>query len=338
MSRTKKWIIAAAILVAVGGVIFLGALAAVGFDVSNLSTWQYETSIYEITDDVENILIDTEISEVIILPSDDGICKVVCYDDDTLKHTVEVENDTLSIMSVSTRKWYNYIGIFTGSPSVTVYLPKEAYVSLTVTEEMGDIELSSFDFEVITFEVDTGDVILEEITCESLTATVTMGDISLSNVVVNEDLSGVTDTGDITLEAITCENLTATVIMGDIALGNVIVNETLSATTDTGDVTFDKITCDNLVATATMGDISLESVIATEVLSASTDTGDICLDGSDAGEMSLETTLGDIEGTILSGKIFVVSTELGDISVPETISGGICRATVEIGDIKLEIE
>ncbi|MCD7784879.1 MAG: DUF4097 domain-containing protein [Oscillospiraceae bacterium] len=221
MSRTKKWIIAAVILVAVGGVIFLGSLAAVGFDASRLETWFFHTNTYEFADDFDNISINSDIAGVTILPSYDGVCKVICYEDDTLSHTVKVENGTLSIESVNTRKWYNNIGIHVDDPSVTVYLPEKTYASVSVT-------------------VTTGAITLENVICDSLNAAVT--------------------------------------------------------------------------------------------------TGNISLEGCDAGEMNLETRIGNIEGTVLSDKIFVATADLGNVSVPSTTSGGICWATTEIGEIKLEIE
>ncbi|MCD7847668.1 MAG: DUF4097 domain-containing protein [Oscillospiraceae bacterium] len=221
MSRTKKWIIAAAILVAVGGVIFLGALVSVGFDASRLETWFFHTNTYEFSDDFENISINTEVAGVTLLPSDDDVCKVICYEDDTFSHTVKVENGTLSIESVNTRKWYNNIGISIDDPTVTVYLPEDTYASVSVT-------------------VATGAITLENVICDSLDATVT--------------------------------------------------------------------------------------------------TGNISLEGCDAGEMKLKARIGNIKGTVLSDKIFVATADLGNVSVPGTTSGGFCRATVEIGDIKLEIE
>ncbi|MCD7823246.1 MAG: DUF4097 domain-containing protein [Oscillospiraceae bacterium] len=241
MSRTKKWIIAAVILVAVGGVIFLGALAAVGFDASKLETWFFHTNTYEFSDDFDSISINTEVAGVTILPSDDGTCKVICYEDDTLANTVKVENGTLSIETINTRKWYNYIGIFSNEQSVTVYLPKDTYASLSASVTTGMINLSDIDFETASLEVITGEIYLD----------------------------------------------------------NVIADGTLSATVT---------------------------------------TGTISLKACDAGEMYLETTTGSIVGTVLTEKIFVAGTNLGNVSVPGTTSGGICRATTVTGEIKLEIE
>ncbi|MCD8007249.1 MAG: DUF4097 domain-containing protein [Oscillospiraceae bacterium] len=241
MSRTKKWIIAAVILVVVGAVIFVGALAAVGFDASKLETWFFHTNTYEFADDFDSISIDTEVAGVTILPSDDDVCRVVCYEDDTLTNTVKVENGTLSIETVNIRKWYNYIGIFSDEQSVTIYLPKDTYASLSASVTTRMINLSDIDFETVSLEVITGEIYLED-------------------------------------------------------------------------------------------------VIASDILSATVTTGSISLKACDAGEMYLETTTGSIIGTVLTEKIFVASTNLGNISIPQTTSGGICKATTVTGEIKLEIE
>ena len=67
-------------------------------------------------------------------------------------------------------------------------------------------------------------------------------------------------------------------------------------------------------------------------------TGDIELNGCDAGEIFIETDTGNVEGTLLSEKVFVVTTDTGDKRVPNTTSGGRCEITTDTGDIYITIE
>ena len=58
MSKVVKiWIIVAASLVLVGGVIFVGVMSVLNWDFSKLSTSKLETSSYNITEDFSSVII-----------------------------------------------------------------------------------------------------------------------------------------------------------------------------------------------------------------------------------------------------------------------------------------
>ena len=63
--------------------------------------------------------------------------------------------------------------------------------------------------------------------------------------------------------------------------------------------------------------------------------GDIYLENFDADNMEVSVGTGDVKGTIRSSKIFIVKSKAGNVSVPETYSGGICKITVSTGNIKI---
>jgi len=43
-------------------------------------------------------------------------------------------------------------------------------------------------------------------------------------------------------------------------------------------------------------------------------------------------------GTILSDKIFIASSDTGNVFVPDTTSGGKCKITVSTGNINIKIK
>jgi hypothetical protein len=51
----------------------------------------------------------------------------------------------------------------------------------------------------------------------------------------------------------------------------------------------------------------------------------------------VKTDTGDITGSLLSGKIFMPQTNTGDVTVPDTVTGGKCRLSTNTGDIKISI-
>ena len=129
MSRkTKIWLITAAALVLAGCLLFAGTMAAQNWDFSKLSTVTFETNTYEIDESFSSgassdgfktdtasandptntfitntyeiggsfrdIAVATDIADVSFVPSEDGICRVECYEAENAKHTVAVEAET----------------------------------------------------------------------------------------------------------------------------------------------------------------------------------------------------------------------------------------------------
>ena len=76
----KKWILAAVILVIAGTVISLVAAAAMDFDLSRLDSGNYETNTYAVNEPFSAVAVDAEDEDVLILPSEDGACRVVCLE------------------------------------------------------------------------------------------------------------------------------------------------------------------------------------------------------------------------------------------------------------------
>ena len=76
----KIWIITAISLLIVGSIIFAGAMTALDFDFTKLSTEKYETNSYEVSEDFSNISIDVTTADVVFASSDNKNCKVVCYE------------------------------------------------------------------------------------------------------------------------------------------------------------------------------------------------------------------------------------------------------------------
>ena len=98
MSKTAKiWLIVAAVLTALGLLIFVGAVAACGMDFAKLGTVAYTTETYEVSGGFDKILIDVSTTEVELKLADDGRCKAVCYESDKVRHSARVESGTLVI-------------------------------------------------------------------------------------------------------------------------------------------------------------------------------------------------------------------------------------------------
>ena len=300
MSKTIKiWLIIATSLVILGAAIFVISTASVGWDFTKLGTGNYETKSYDITEDFIDISIKTDTADIVFKPSDDGKCRVNCYEETKVKHSVFVSNGVLMVDMVDTRKWYDHIGIHFSSPKITVYLPEVEYASLKIDESTGDIELSgAFRFENIDISVSTGDVM-----CYAFAT----GDIKIA-----------TSTGDINLANTALESLEVSVTTGDVKLSDIL--------------------CKNFISSGNTGNITLKNVIVEEKISIERSTGDIKFDGADAAEIFAKTSTGDVTGSFLTDKVYIVETNTDDVDVPRTTTGGRCEITTGTGDISIKIK
>lgn len=315
---TKIWLFIALSLVIVGLAVFLAAMIESDWDFSGLSTAQYETNTYEITEEFANLSLNTDTADIIFALSDNGKCRVECFEETKAKHSVAVQDDTLVIRTVNEKAWYDYIGINFYAPRITVYLPQSEYEALFIKESTGDITIpKDFRFQGVDISLSTGDV--------RYGASAT-GEAKIQ-----------TSTGDIRVEDASAGSLKLSASTGGITVLNVTCQGDVELHVSTGKTKLENLTCKNLTATADTGDISLNHVVAEGKFGIQTDTGDVKFDGSDAAEITVKTDTGDVTGTLLTEKIFLVETDTGRVDVPKSTSGGPCEITTDTGDIKLKI-
>ena len=121
---TKIWLAVAAFLVVLGLVVAAAAMTVNRWDLTGLSTETYETNTHEISEPFHSLSVKTDTADIVFAASDHEKCKVVCYEEETSKHLVTVENGTLVIEVIDNKSWHDHIGINFDSPRVTIYLPK----------------------------------------------------------------------------------------------------------------------------------------------------------------------------------------------------------------------
>ena len=62
------------------------------------------------------------------------------------------------------------------------------------------------------------------------------------------------------------------------------------------------------------------------------------MEKSDAATLSIKTDTGDVTGTLLTEKTFDAKASTGDVDVPKTTAGGVCKIRTDTGDICINIE
>ena len=317
--RTKGWLITAISLVVVGSILFVGVMMVLGWNFKKLSADNFETNRYEIGQVYRHIVVDTKSADIEFLPSETASTTVVCHEQKTAKHVVEVDGDTLTIRLQDERKWYDRVDILFDHPHITVYLPQGDYGALSVEASTGDVKLPSvFRFESVSVTVTTGDV-------ESQASA--SGAVKLQ-----------TTTGDITLQNASARSLELSATTGKIVVSSVRCEEDVSVDITTGRITLSDVQCRDFSTAGSTGDTLLDGVIAQGTFSAERSTGDIELRACDAAELRITTDTGDVTGSLLSDKVFFAETHTGTVEVPKTIMGGRCEISTDTGDIRITIQ
>lgn len=319
MSKAKKWWLTfAAALVMAGLAIFLGAMAVLNFDFTKLNLMKFETNTCEVSGDFDRIAIDVDTTEIEFVRSDNGRCKIVCFEREREKHSATVKGGTLTIDTVDTRKWYDHFGFLIGTPKLTVFLPKEAYASLSISTHTGDIEIpDDFTFESLTVSGTTADVKCLASVLDDMNIELSTGDIEVIGVATGALALSVT-TGEIKVDSVTCD--------GDIGVY-----------TTTGGTKLTNVSCKSLTSRGSTGRITLRNVIASDSISIERSAGDVVFESSDAAQINVKTSTGHVTGSLLSAKVFIPETSTGRVHVPKTGTGGKCKITTSTGNIEIEI-
>lgn len=317
-TATKIWLIVAASLVAVGGIIFGSVMTVLKWDFTKLSTVKYEINNYEIDEAYQNIAIVTDTADIQFVPTEGTVTSVECHEQKNLKHSVTVKDGTLIIELVDTRKWYEHIGIGFGTSKMTVNMPRGEYDALSIKSSTGDMEISKdFKFESMDITASTGDVTNYASAAESMKIK--------------------TNTGDIRAEGLSAGSLAISVSTGKVNVTDVTCEGDVSIRVSTGDSKLTGVACKNVISSGDTGKLSMTNVIAAGRFTIERDTGDVKFDGCDAAEIRVKTSTGNVTGSLLSEKIFVTNTSTGNVKVPECVTGGKCSITTSTGDIRITI-
>ena len=318
--KTKGWLIAAVLMIIAGLFLFWGVVMTTDGGFGRPIKDRTTTQTYPVIDSFRDIYIeaDTEDVSLMYFPSSDDTVEVICRESEHVSFSVSVEDNTLMVRLVDQRKWYDHITWFPESRSLQIRLPKEAYGNLTVKADTSDIEIQkNLAFDSVDVSVTTGDV--------------------YCYATISEDLGIHGGTGSVRVEDATVGNLNITVSTGKITVFNVSCAEDLAFSNTTGDAIINNVLCQTLTSLGSTGDLNIKDTCVIGKLTANRSTGDIELEGIAAGEIQITTDTGDVRGSLLEEMIVFASSDTGNISVPQSTTGGLCKITTDTGDITITV-
>lgn len=310
MSRTKKAVIAASIMIVAGIIIVISAFAVNGFRWPNVTVnlahmtsepVNYIKKTVDIKDKFSSIEVKSASDvDVAVKKASGDTSYVEYYDCENLTHHVDVSDGVLRITADDSRNVaFNVsIGLYTGAwPSVTVYLAGTEYDDLKIVTSSGDIDMEYYLLVGnIDIEASSGDVTVNGSNSDTLTIA--------------------TRSGDIKIDSASSKDTRISANSGDVSLGDV-VTDNVDLKTSSGNITSGSIKAKRINGRASSGDVMIRDCDASEI-NIMTNSGDVSI--GIGSEMKYEYT---------------TKTSSGDVNVPDSVKGadGKCNIETSSGDI-----
>jgi len=310
----RKIILIGACIALVGTLIAVVGFAMGGFNIEMINTRKFVTTEYPIDADFDSIAVNSNVAGLKLLPSEDGVAKAVCYLDEKIRYDVRVEDGKLLMKEIDERKWYEQIGISWGNQTVTLYLPKSEYDSLSFESNVGSLNMGEeFSFGDVTVNSDTGYLL-------SSSRITGMLDVSMDTGAIN--------VSDAQPSKVTLESDTGSIILKDVnASGNIAVE------CDTGKVSFTNVACKDLTVEYATGAVEMKNTVCAGKAEIDGATGSISLDRFDAAKIDVEITTGSVYMLLLSEKKVHASSSTGNVNAQNPGVGGECRVSTSTGSI-----
>lgn len=320
--KTKKVpVIIAVILIAVGLIISFSAVTLSDYNIKDLQTLTYVTTEYNKLDKFDSIRIDNNNFDIHIIATPEvSRPEIVCEESAELYNEITVEKGTLYIESKDDRDVLEkFIGIYWQQLKVDIYLPKfSEYDNITVNSARNIAVTSNLTFNDVKINTTIGSV-----TCDAY-------------VKNNVDID--TTSGNIYMTDTKTMNIDVSTTSGEILLYGVQAYERLDAQCTSGEIIITNSTASFSNLSTTSGDIDLTNYILDNDIRIECTSGDISLNDCDAENLDISTNSGDVTGTLLSEKIYSTNTNSGEVDIPLSGDGGLCKVETTSGDISISVK
>ena len=315
-------IIISLVCILIGAAMVTGAYFSLVNDASGqLAALEFQEKTHAITEPFTKLNIRTVNSSIEILPSSDGICRIVCNDNEKLYHDFSVTESPQGIqLNINQRddwQWYEMLdGLYrVDELKLQVYLPEAEYDLLHANSASGDIKIApDFRCQTVSTYTASGNTKITDLQTRHLTANTVSGDLILRNIEAAEDAFLESISGFMQIENLKATNITTHSSSGGAALENV--------------------SSDYLRATSVSGEIRVMGSNFCDTSYFETGSGSIEIVDSNCGEQSVNTVSGNATMQDVSGSSLNARSSSGDISLWDTLySGNVLCHTVS-GEIQ----
>lgn len=243
MSRTKKAVIIGSVLIGIGVIIGVIAIAIGGFkfpngavDLTTMKALRTEKKTVQVTDTFDKIEIaGADSMDIEICKSKTGKNYVEYYDTDDWTSHVDVKDQVLKFTTDDKGKHKAVVSLGFGTDTRTrIYLTDAEYKEISVTTMSGYISIWNVSTESLNVSTSSGDMDLLNVTAKQMELAAHSGDIDMLDV-TTESLNVSTSSGDMDLVDVTAKQMKLDASSGDIDLERGDA-EKFDITTSSGDV------------------------------------------------------------------------------------------------------
>ncbi len=318
MKKSKKiLLIISVVSIFIGASMMLGAWCVLRNNAADaVAGLEFEEKSHVITDSFTKININTINSSIELLPSADGVCRIVCSDNEKLYHRISVAGSQLNINQHDDWQWYEMLyGLFRkDNLSLRVYLPEAEYGLLHAHSSSGDITIApDFRFQTANTYTASGNTKVTALYAENLTVCSVSGDLILRDLEAAEDAFIESISGFTQVENLKAANITTHASSGSTVLEN--------------------LSSDYLRATSVSGEIRMFNGNFRNTSHFETSSGNIEIVDSACGEQAVDTVSGNITLQNVSGSSLNVRTSSGSISLFEALYSGRCLCNTVSSEI-----
>ena len=171
----RKMVRIGALLLIIGAVLSVGALAVNGFSLDGLEGVSYQEITYTPEGEFDRLDVSAVDAEIHIQLAQDGACRVVCDETERWHYAVEVQDGALAVRSDA--NWGTGIHINVKSPQLTIELPEKAYAELKLHSVSGDVDVTGLRIGALAIDTTSGEVELESADAANFSITSVSGDV-----------------------------------------------------------------------------------------------------------------------------------------------------------------
>ena len=300
-------IIVSVVCIVLGAAIAAGAYLSLANGASDqLAAIKFVETTHIIEEPFTKLNIRTVNSSIEILPSPDGVCRIVCDDNEKLYHNVSVTESVqgvqLNINQQDDWQWYEMLyGLYrTEDIRLRIYLPESEYELLHAASTDGDITVApDFQFQTVYTHASSGNTMLTALKADYLTADTVSGDLVLRNIEAEVDIYAQNASGFIQAEYVTAPNITVS--------------------SSSGGTVLDHVSADYLHTYAVAGEIRVLNGSFRDSSYFETGSGYIEIADSECGENVMQTVSGSVTLQNVSGISLNISTTSGEILIEDAL-------------------
>lgn len=243
-------------LLLIGAMLSVGALAVNGFSFDGLEGISYEVVTYVPEGEFDRLDVSAVDAEIHIQPAQDGVCRVVCDEREDAQYSVEVQNGVLTVYCED--NWRTGIHINLKTPLLMIELPEKEYVEMKIHSVSGDVNVTGLRIDALAIDATSGEIELEKLELGSLDVETVSGDVDLQDSVATGDVTIRTTSGEIELENADAANFEITTVSGDVE-GTLRSGKSFDVHTVSGDVKLPQSASGGTFkASTTSGDVEIK--------------------------------------------------------------------------------